>query len=93
MQSEVIEISFDDKGVLWLPARIREWMHLAPGMKLVVESGAQGGVRLRVETKPSPLFEKDGILVARVTALSDLNDVTRNERDRRVFDLLQRVGL
>jgi len=33
------------------------------------------------------------LMVARVAALSNLDNVTRYERDRRVFDLLQRAGL
>lgn len=86
--SEVVQISLGDMGAILLPARIRERLHLSSGITLVVETGKQGGVRLRVEKKSSPLVEKEGILVARVTSLSDLNDVTRNERDRRVFDLL-----
>lgn len=91
--SKVIEISLDDTGAILLPAPVREHLHLSPGMTLVVETGEEGGVRLRVDNRPSPLVEKEGVLVARVTALSDLNEVTRHERDRRIFDLLQRVGL
>jgi hypothetical protein len=61
-------------------------------MTLVVEKGKQGGVRLRIQSKPTILVEKDGFLVARVTAFDNLANVVRRERDRRVFDLLQRVG-
>jgi len=33
------------------------------------------------------------VLVVRAKPLRDLDNITRHERDRRVFDLLQRVGL
>lgn len=90
---QAIQISLDEVGRILIPAFLRERLKLSPGMTLVVETGEQDGLRLRVETGPSVLVEKDGLLVARVTALSDLTDPTRHERDRRVFDLLQRVGL
>ena len=91
--SEIIQISLDQMGAILIPAPIRERLHLSPGMTLVVEKGEQGGVRLRVQPKPSPLVEKEGILVARVIAVSDIANITRHERDRRVFTLLQRAGL
>lgn len=88
-----IQVSLDDLGRIFIPAPIRERLNLSPGMTLIVEKGEKGGVQLRVETKPTTLVKEDGLLVARVTALGDLANATRNERDRRVFDLLQRVGL
>lgn len=91
--NETIQISLDEIGDLLIPVSIRERLHLAPGMTLVVEKGEQGGVRLRIQEKKSALVKKGGVLVARVAALSELSDVTRNERDRRVFDLLQRAGM
>jgi len=54
-------------------------------MTLVVEEEEQGNVRLRIQSEPTILVEKDGLLVARVAALSGLANVTRHERDRRVF--------
>jgi len=91
--SQVIQVSLDELGNILLPASLRERLHLAPGMILVVEKGEDGGLRLRIQRKPTVLVEKEGLLVARVTAFSNLSDVTRRERDRRVFELLQRVGL
>jgi len=88
-----VQVSLDDVGRIFIPAPIRERLKLSPGMTLIVEKGEKGGVQLRVESKPTTLIEKDGILVAHVAALGDLANATRNERDRRVFDLLQRVGL
>jgi AbrB family looped-hinge helix DNA binding protein len=91
--NHVIQVSVDELGRIVIPAALHERLHLAPGMTLVVEKGEQGGVRLRIQSKPTVLVEKEGLLVARVTALSNLANVTRHERDRRIFDLLQRVGL
>lgn len=90
--NQVIQVALDELGRILVPAPLRERLHLSPGMTLVVEMGEQGGVRLQPQS-PTVLVEKEGVLVARVHALSDLENVTRNERDRRVFDLLQRVGL
>ncbi len=90
---QVIQISLDELGRILIPAPLRERLHLSPGMTLVVERGEQGGVRLLIQSKPTTLVEKDGVLVARVVSLSNLANVTRHDRDRRVFDLLQRVSL
>lgn len=90
---KVVQISLDDKGAILLSARVREQLHLSPGMTLVVETGEQGGMRLRVEKNSAPLVKKGGVLVARVTALSDIENVTRNERERRVLELVQRTGI
>ncbi|MCD6289558.1 MAG: hypothetical protein J7M34_03570 [Anaerolineae bacterium] len=91
--AQIVQVALDELGNILLPASLRERLQLTPGMTLVVEKGENGGLRLRVQRKPTVLVEKDGILVARVTAFSSLSNVTRHERDRRVFDLLQRVGL
>lgn len=88
-----IQVSLDELGRILIPAPLRERLNLLPGMILVVEKGEQGSVRLRIQSKPTVLVEKEGLLVARVTALSNLANITRHERDRRIFDLLQRVGL
>ena len=89
--NQVIQVALDELGCILVPAPLRERLHLSPGMTLVVEMDEQGGVRLQPQP-PTVLDEKEGVLVARVNALSDLENITRNERDRRVFDLLQRVG-
>jgi len=90
---QAIQISLDEWGRILIPAPIRERLHLSPGMTMVVERGEQGGVRLRVQAAPTVLVDKGGIWVARVKPFGDLANITRNERDRRVFELLQRAGL
>lgn len=91
--AQVFQISLDEVGRIHISGPIHERLKLSPGMTFVVEKDEKGGVQLRLQSKPLTLVEKDGILVARVTALSELADLTRHERDRRVFDLLQRTGL
>ncbi len=91
--SQAIKVTLDDSGNILLPASLRDRLHLTPGMTFVVEQDERGGVRLRVQAQPTVLAEKEGILVAKVTASGDLSDVVRHERERRVFDLVQRAGL
>ena len=81
--NHVIQVSLDELGHILIPAALRERLHLAPGMTLVVEKEEQGSMRLRIQSEPTILVEKEGLLVARVAALSNLADATRHERDRR----------
>ena len=91
--SQTVQISLDKRGRILIPAALRNRLGLSPGMTLVVEKGEQGSVRLRIEPELSTLVDKGGVLVVRAEPLSDLTDVTRRARDRRMFDLLQRIGL
>jgi bifunctional DNA-binding transcriptional regulator/antitoxin component of YhaV-PrlF toxin-antitoxin module len=86
--NQVVKISLDDMGRILIPAAVQSRLGLSPGMSLVVEEGDQGSVRLRVQSEPPVLVDKAGVLVVRAEPLSDLTDVTRHERNRRVFDLL-----
>jgi AbrB family looped-hinge helix DNA binding protein len=90
--NQVVQVSLDNLGRILIPAALRSRLGLSPGMTLVVEKGDQGGVRLRVQPEPSILVDKGGVLVVRAEPFGDLANVTRHERDRRVSDLLQRVG-
>jgi bifunctional DNA-binding transcriptional regulator/antitoxin component of YhaV-PrlF toxin-antitoxin module len=91
--SQVIQISVDDKGRILIPEAAQRRLGLSPGMNLVVEKGEQGDVHLCVQSGPPVLVDKAGVLVVRAEPLDDLTNVTRRERDRRLFDLLQRAGL
>ena len=86
--SQAIKISPDDMGRILIPAAVQSRLGLSPGMSLVVEEGDQGSVRLRVQSEPPVLVDKAGVLVVRAEPLGHLADVTRHERNRRVFDLL-----
>ena len=91
--SHIMQVSVDELGRIVIPAALNEQLRLTPGTTLVVEKGNQGDVRLHIQSRPTVLVEKGGLLVARVTAAGNLADVMRYERDRRVFGLLQRAGL
>ena len=93
--SHMIKLSLDDLGQIIIPNSLRSRLGLSPGMTLVVEKGDKGGLRLRIESQPatSVLVEKKGLLVARVQPLTDLTNITRFEREYRVSELLQRLGL
>lgn len=91
--SRSIEISLDDSGRILIPAELQDDLGLAPGMTLIVEKGDNGGVRLRLQSQPSELVEKGGVLVVRAEPLADLNDITQRERKGRVSELIQRAAL
>jgi len=88
-----IEVVLDDLGRILIPAALRSRLGLSPGMTLIVEAEDQGDVSLRPQSEPPALVDKGGVLVVRAEPLTDLTDIIRRERDRRVFDLLQRAGL
>ena len=90
---QAIEISFDDRGTILVPEFLRSRLGLFPGTTLVVEEATDEGIPLRVQPEDVPLVYENGVLVAQVTAIGELDSVTRNERDRRLFELLQRVGM
>lgn len=88
-----IEVSLDNLGRILIPPAIRSRLGLSPGMILIVEEGDNGGVKLRIQSESPALVDKEGVLVVKAEPLSDLTNITRQERDRRAFDLSQRAGL
>ena len=95
--SQMIDLGLDDSDRIIIPTSLQFRLGLSPGMMLVVEESESGGLCLRVqaESPDSVLVEKRGLLVARVQPLtdSDLTNITHIERERRVSELLERVGL
>ena len=89
----LFEISLDELGHILIPEALRSRLGLTPGMTLVVEKGDNGGVRLRLQPELPMLVNKGGVWVVRGNPLGDLTDIVRRERDQRVSDLVQRVGL
>jgi bifunctional DNA-binding transcriptional regulator/antitoxin component of YhaV-PrlF toxin-antitoxin module len=81
----------DDQDRILVSAELRSRLGLSPGMTLVVEEGDKDAVCLRLQSDALELVDKGGVLVVRARPLSDLTNVTQRERDRRVFDLLQRA--
>lgn len=91
--AELIQLSLDDLGRILIPEALRTRLGFAPGMILIVEKDEKGGLRLRLQTPSPDLADKGGILVVKAAPIGDLNDLTRRERDGRVFNLLLRAGL
>jgi hypothetical protein len=89
----VIKISPDGIGRILISAAVQSRLVLSPGMSLVVEKEDQGGVRVCIQSEPPVLVDKAGALVVRAEPISDWTNIARRERDRRVFDLLQRANL
>jgi len=88
----MVEVSLDEEGRILIPSSLQGRLGLSPGTMLVAEQGDEGELYLRVQVRPPTLVDKQGVLVVRAEPLDDLGNITKNERDRRVFDLLQRVG-
>ena len=88
-----IEITIDNQGRIVIPESLRNQLGLQPGMTLVVEKADDDNVRLSPLAEAPTLIDEGGILVITGEPLSDVSDITRQERDRRISDLLQRVGL
>lgn len=91
--SRVIELTLDDLGRIVIPNSLQSLLGLSPGMMLVVEKGDNEGLRLRAQSQSSVLVKKRGLTIARVQPLTDLTNITRFEREYRVSELLQRVGM
>lgn len=48
--NQIIQVSLDDLGRIWIPETIRSRLGLVPGMTLVVEKGEDDGVRLSIQS-------------------------------------------
>lgn len=86
--SEHIEVILDDQGRLVLPSPLQRRLGLTPGMTLVVERETPGAAYLKVQDEKPRLVDKKGVLVVQVQPLDDIENVVRQERDRRATDLL-----
>lgn len=91
--NQVVEVLVDDAGRIVIPAALQAQLGLSPGMTLVVESGENGGVRLRPQSESPILVDKGGVWVVRAEPLDDLTDAVEREHERRVSELVRRTGL
>ncbi|MBI3943164.1 MAG: AbrB/MazE/SpoVT family DNA-binding domain-containing protein [Chloroflexi bacterium] len=89
----LVEVSIDKESHIVIPASLQHQLGLSPGDTLIVEKGDNDEIYLRVLERAPELVNKGGILVVRAKEVGDLSNVVRNERDRRLFELLQRVGI
>ena len=90
--STVIEVEVDAANRIFIPAELQNRLGLQPGMTLVVEE-EQGGVALHVQAGSPMLVDKGGVLVAQVESIGDITDIVRQERDRRMLELLSREDM
>jgi hypothetical protein len=88
-----IEIAVETGGRLVIPGKLWKALKLKPGTVFVAEPTAQDDVRLTPQSEATLLAEEDGLLVATGEATGDQIDFVQQERDRRIFDLIQRSGL
>jgi len=92
--SKVSQITIDRSGRVRIPKAIRTQLGLSPGTKLVVETHKDmEEIRLRPVHEKPQLVDKDGVLVVQSQAVGELGGVERREREARLAELLQRVGL
>jgi len=91
--SEVIQVSLDSQGRIMIPSTFCNHLSLSQGMILVVEEGEKGALFLRLQKESPTLVDKQGVLVVKAEPSIDLTNIIQQERNRRVFDLVQRVDL
>jgi antitoxin component of MazEF toxin-antitoxin module len=90
---QVIEVFLDNQEHIVLSPTLTRRLGLTQGTTLVVEAGAEGEMWLQPQRENPIIEDKDGVFVVKAQPLRDLTDITRQERERRVFELLQRVDL
>jgi len=91
--SKVYQLVLDSSGRILIPLAIRSRLGLAPGMTLVVEERDDKELLLRLQDEEPPLTNKEGVLVVQCQVIGDITGVTREAREARVKELVQRAGL
>jgi hypothetical protein len=91
--THTIEIAVETGGRLVIPGKLWKTFKLASGTVFIAEPTAQDDVRLTPQSEATLLVEEDGLLVATGEIIGDQIDFVQRERDRRIFDLIQRSGL
>lgn len=86
-----IEISVNNHGLILIPSELKNLLGLSPGMTMVVEQSDNDTLCLRVQSETPELIDKQGITVVKATCHDDIENITRIERDRRVFDLVKKA--
>jgi hypothetical protein len=88
LQTLKIDVQYvtDEQGnQLFVQIPFAQWQMIS----LKLKEGA-----LIEETAESPeLVDKQGVLVVRAQPFGDLSDISRDERNRRVSELLRRTGI
>ncbi len=87
------EITIDQFGRIVIPKAIRSHLGLSPGTKLVLEERDNKEILLRLPIQKSPLVNKGGVLVVQSRAVGKAEEVEKQERKRRISDLVRKTGL
>lgn len=86
-----VEVELDDQGRLVVPHPLQHQLGLFSGATLVVEDETTEVAFVRVHPAQPVVVEKGGILVVQAQAVSDLTMVVRDERERRIEDMVRQV--
>ncbi len=90
---QAVEVFLDHQDHIILSPALTRRLKLHQGETLVVEAGEHGEVWLHPQQEETILADKDGVLVVKSQPIRDLTDITRQERDRRLIEQLQQVGM
>ena len=88
---QIVEITIDNQGKIFIPPILQKQLGLVPGMALMVEKEEDGQMCLIIPRSEAMLVDKQGILVVRSEAIGDLTDITQQERNFRLENLLDRT--
>ncbi len=84
LQLDIQYVTDKEGNRIFVQIPLAQWEMIRPKVIRENETGAT--------SKPPVLIDKDGILVVRAEPFRDLTDITRDERKRRVSELVQRIG-
>ncbi len=89
--SQRIEVELDDQGRLVVPHPLQQQLGLFSGATVVVEDETPEVAFVRLHPAQPRLVEKGGVLVVQAQPLKDLTNIVRDERERRIEDMLRQV--
>jgi len=87
------QTTIDQFGRIVIPKAIRSRLGLSPGATLVVEERDDREILLRLPIQESQLADKGGVLVVQSRAVGEIEEAERQERKKRITDLVQKTGL
>ncbi|MGD2089832.1 MAG: AbrB/MazE/SpoVT family DNA-binding domain-containing protein [Candidatus Aminicenantes bacterium] len=89
--TEIIQTSLDSQGRIVIPSAIRKRLGLSKGVTLIVEEEENNEIRLRIQKGSPKLVDKKGVLVVKSESKGDLTNTIKQERDRRIIDLMKQA--
>jgi len=86
-----IQTSIDNQGRIVIPSSYGNKLGLSKGMKLIVEEVENNQFCLRIQKEEPILVDKQGILVVKSEAKTELIEIIQRERDRRILDFVDQA--